>query len=144
VADSSQRCDLLLALGQAQTRSGETTQARETFTRATEVARHLHDTTALGRAALGFASSVVRPGVADESIISLLREALAALGETDSALRVRLLGRLAMEHRFSSVRALREECSREAVAIARQLNDRDTLLYTRKPLRLPRCLRRGE
>lgn len=127
-AAPSQRCDLLLALGQAQTYSGATAQARETFAAAAAVARHLHDAPRLAQAALGWAGGMVRPGVADDRLIALLTEALAALGEADSPLRVRLLGRLAMEHRFSPRRALGETLSHEAVAIARRLRDRATLV----------------
>jgi DNA-binding NarL/FixJ family response regulator len=128
--DPSQRCDLQLALGQAQIRSGETAQAKETFERAAEIARRFRAAPYLARAALGFASGVVTPGVVDERVIALLTEALAALGDADSALRARLLGRLAMEYRFSSFRERREVLSREAVEIARRLDDRATLVFT--------------
>jgi DNA-binding CsgD family transcriptional regulator len=126
---SAQHCDLLLALGQAQTRSGETTQAREIFERAAKLAQRMHSTPYLCRAALGFAGGVVTPGVADERVIALLAKALAALGDADYALRARLLGRLAMEYRYSPSQERREEFSREAVEIARRLDDRSTLVF---------------
>ena len=124
-----QRCELLLALGQAQTRSGETAQARGTFDRAAETARQMNSAAHLARSALGFAGEVVTPGVADPHVIALLAEALAALGEIDSLLRVRLLGRLAMEYRYAPQEERREQLSREAVAVARRLNDRSTLVF---------------
>lgn len=127
-AAPAQRCDLLLALGQAQTYSGATAQAGETFAAAATVARHLHDAPRLARAALGWAGNIVRPGVADDRLIAVLTEALAALGEADTPLRVRVLGRLAMEHRYTPQQALREELSRQAVAMARRLHDRALLV----------------
>jgi DNA-binding CsgD family transcriptional regulator len=125
----AQRCDLLLALGQAQTRSGETTRARQSFERAAELARHIGSAPHLARAGLGFAGGVVTPGIANERVMALLSEALAALGDSDSTLRARLLGRLAMEYRYSPFQERREEYSREAVEIARHLNDRSTLVF---------------
>jgi DNA-binding CsgD family transcriptional regulator len=127
--EPTQHCDLLLALGQAQTHSGETAQARETFARAAEMTRRMRAAPYLARAALGFAGGVVTPGVADERVIALLSEALAALGDADSALRAQLLGRLAMEYRFSPFRERGETLSREAVEIARRLNDHATLVF---------------
>lgn len=122
--DPAQSADLLLALGQAQTRSGESTRSRATFERAIIVARQSQDVSSLARAALGFAGEIVRPGISDDQTIALLTEALTALGEAENALRVRLIARLAMEYRYTPARARGEELSRAAVDIARRLNDR--------------------
>jgi hypothetical protein len=89
----------------------------------------MHSATYLARAGLGFAGVVVTPGVADERLIALLTEALTALGDADPALRAGLLGRLAMEYRYSPFRERREVLSREAVEIARCLDDRSTLVF---------------
>jgi DNA-binding CsgD family transcriptional regulator len=121
--EASQRADLLLALGQAQARSGATPQAKQTFTQAAVVARQLHDAKRLAQAALGFAGDVVRPGVSDEQVITHLNEALELSDETERVLRVRLLARLAMEYRFSSWRVRGEELSGAALASARHLGD---------------------
>jgi tetratricopeptide (TPR) repeat protein len=60
--------------------------------------------------------------------VPLLEEALAALGE-DSALRVRLLARLAGALRDQPSLEPRSSLSRQAVEIARRLGDPDTLGY---------------
>ena len=117
------RADLLLALGKAQLRSGDSVLARATFERAAAVARHHHDAPTLAHAALGFAGDVVRPGIADERSITLLTEALTGLDEAENALRTHLLARLAMEYRYSPARTRGEELSRAAVALARRLNN---------------------
>jgi len=81
----------------------------------------------LARAALGLAGTVVTPGVVDAQVVALLTEAIDALGGEDSALRVRLLGRLAMEYRYSPLRERRDAHSAAAVAIARRLDDQEEL-----------------
>jgi DNA-binding CsgD family transcriptional regulator len=127
--DLRQQCTLLLALGQAQASSGQTTQARATFEHAAPLARHLNSAEHLTQAALGFAGGVVTPGMVNQRAVTLLTEALAALPQADHHLRVRLLSRLAMEHLFSPLREQREILSSEAVAIARRLGDRSTLVF---------------
>jgi DNA-binding NarL/FixJ family response regulator len=120
--DPTQHAALLLALGHAQTRSGESAQARQTFDRATALARQTGNSEQLAQAALGFAGDVVRPGVSDEQVINHLEEALTQLVGTVPTLRVRLLARLAMEYRYSARRARGDALSRQALDQARQLD----------------------
>ena len=63
-------------------------------------------------------------------LIRLLEEALTSLPQEDSALRARVLGRLAMELYWSSTRDQRATISQQAVAMARRLDDPATLAYT--------------
>jgi hypothetical protein len=125
--EHERRCDLLLALGEARLWAGETTEARSAFQRAAKVARTARLPERLARAALGYGRIVVVVGVSDEPLIALLREALAALPQGDSALRVRLLGRLARELHFAPDSAEREALSLEGVAMARRLGDPATV-----------------
>lgn len=127
--DLAQRTESWLALAQAQARSGETGAARETFERAAEAARRRRSSVHLARAALGYAGSVVTPGVSDPRTVALLSEALETLGGSEPQWRVRLLGRLAMEHLYSPFRDRREALSREALELARRLNDHSTLAF---------------
>lgn len=119
--DPTQHAGLLLALGHAQSRSGESAQARQTFDRAAAVARQTANARQVGQAALGFAGDVVRPGVTDDQVIARLEEALALAGESEPILQVRLLARLAMEYRYSTWRVRGETLSRTALDRARQL-----------------------
>ena len=81
---------------------GERVRAsRAAFQAAAELARTAGLGKHLARAALGLARGWIEQGTADPAIIALLQEALAALPEADTALRARLLGRLAMELHFS-------------------------------------------
>lgn len=137
VSDDRRRCELLLRLAEAWRRTGESTVARRTFQQAAAIARRLRAPELLADAAIGYARGlggflhVVR---ADETIIALLEEALGALDDSDSALRVRLLGRLAVELYYSDELERRIALSREAIDIARRLGDRGALvvaLYSR-------------
>jgi tetratricopeptide (TPR) repeat protein len=62
-------------------------------------------------------------GTVDELEVGLLEQALAALGEADSTLRARVLGRLARALQSSPEAERRARLSQEAVAMARRLGD---------------------
>jgi DNA-binding SARP family transcriptional activator len=127
--DERIRCELMLALGDAQARAGDLTSAKETFLDAADVARRLNAPNELARAALGYGGRFVwfRAGK-DRRLIPLLEDALKAL-PTDSPLRARLLARLAGALRDHPIPTRRSVLSREAVVIARRLGDRATLAY---------------
>ena len=128
-ADELARCELLLALGEAQARAGETTDAKEAFVSAAGLARQLHLPEQFGHAALGFEGRFVWPRATDERTIPLLEEALQLL-EGDSALRVGVLARLCGALRAEPWRhEEREALSVEAVSSARRLGEPATLAY---------------
>jgi DNA-binding SARP family transcriptional activator/tetratricopeptide (TPR) repeat protein len=123
------RCELLLALGDALAKAGNTPEAKDTFLAAADLARASRLPEHLTRAALGYGGRFqwLRAGK-DRRLIPLLEEALAALG-VESALRVRLLARLAGALRGQPSLEPRSSLSRQAVEIARRLGDPDTLGY---------------
>jgi DNA-binding SARP family transcriptional activator/tetratricopeptide (TPR) repeat protein len=132
--DEQTRCDLLLARGDAQTRSGDTGSARETFLRAADIARSAGMGERLARAALGYGGRFVSLPEDDARLLPLLEEALTALGEDDDALRARLLARLACARPYwggslTSRRRASAARSLEAVELARRLDDRATLAW---------------
>ena len=129
-ADPVLRCELLLSLGDALARAGSTPEAKETLLAAADLARTAGLREHLGRAALGYEGRFpwLRAGT-DRRLVPLLEEALAALGEEESALRVRLLARLAGALRDQPSLEPRSSLSREAVKIARRLDDPETLGY---------------
>jgi DNA-binding SARP family transcriptional activator/tetratricopeptide (TPR) repeat protein len=128
-ADEPTRCELLLALGDAQARGGDLPSAKGAFARAAEVARSVNAPEQLARAALGYGGRFIwfRAGK-DRRLIPLLEEALEAL-PGDNPLRARLLARLAGALRDQPVPERRASLSREAVRIARSLGERATLAY---------------
>ncbi len=118
------RCRLLLALGHAQTKAGDTIEAHATFRAAADTARALGSAQLLAQAALGYgAPGQMAGGIVDEELVQLLEEALEAVGDDEPALRSRLVGRLAIELSFSEARERRAELSSEAVELARQVGD---------------------
>jgi eukaryotic-like serine/threonine-protein kinase len=120
------RCDLLIALSDAQRRAGDTGY-RQTVAQAVQIARSLEDSKRFAVAVLGSA----RPGhpfananLVDQSLIALYEEAIAGLDKEDeNILRAKLLFHLAGELLYTPQREQRQELSRQAVAIARQCND---------------------
>jgi AAA ATPase domain len=132
-ASRERRCGLLLRLGDARWRSGDTRAARVAFEEAADLARRLGDGEMLARAALGY---VVGLGgfllfarfEVGTSGMGLLEEALAALPEDDNPLRAHLLARLAAEMYASSDIERRLQLSREAVDMSRRLDDAESLV----------------
>jgi DNA-binding SARP family transcriptional activator len=132
-ADDAEVCDLLLGLGDAQARAGDDAGAKGTFLRAAEVARRGEFPERLGRAALGYGGRWVwGKGRDDPHLLTLVEEAVEALPPDDSALRARLLARLAagplFQHGDASI-ARRRALSAEAVEIARRLGDTAVLAW---------------
>ena len=123
--DDRQLAEILVALGESRRRAGETAGARETFSRAVGIARRRGDGRMLAHAALGYAGVWSEAGLVDETAVSILREALATLEPGGSALRVRLLARLALELYLGDEGS---HLSQEAVETARRLADQRALL----------------
>jgi DNA-binding SARP family transcriptional activator/tetratricopeptide (TPR) repeat protein len=127
--DPGARCELLLRLGEAQARKGDAA-ASTTFLEAAQLARSAGFREQLARAALGYGGRFVwMISGRDENIVPLLEDALRGLGEEDSALRARVLARLAGALRDQPAPERRAELSAEAVEIARRLGDFSTLAY---------------
>jgi DNA-binding CsgD family transcriptional regulator len=128
-AQRRKRCDLLLALGEAQTRSGQTDAAKETFLTACGLARDLGLANEFARGALGYGGYRGSPGLVDAVLVALLEEAamLGEQGSTPPSLRARVLARLAMELYSGGEEDRRDRLSAEAVALARGAGDRAAL-----------------
>jgi eukaryotic-like serine/threonine-protein kinase len=132
-ASAERRCELMLRLGDAYWRAGDTLNARSTFEEAAALARRLGAAELLGRAALGYVTGLGGfllfarfevGGTATE----LLEEALGALPERDSRLRALLLGRLAVEMYSANHPVERRlSISGAAIEMARRLGDREAL-----------------
>jgi tetratricopeptide (TPR) repeat protein len=130
--DAPRRLDLLLALGTARSRAGDSRAARETFLRAAGLARSLGSADRLAKAALGYGAGMggFEFGRVDEGLVALLAEAREALGEEDGPLLARVLGRQATELYFSDRDQERVALGERAVEMARRIGDRATLAST--------------
>jgi eukaryotic-like serine/threonine-protein kinase len=128
--DERTRCELMLGLGESHGKASEFEQSRAALEAAADLARTAGLGAHLARAALGLARRWIEQGTTDPATIGLLEEALAALPNADTALRARLLGRLAMELHFSSEPERCKAVARQSVALARRLSDPSTLAFT--------------
>jgi DNA-binding SARP family transcriptional activator len=130
--DDALRCELLLALGDAYARAGDTPRSKQTYREAARLAESLRLPDQLGRAALGYGGRIIwEVSRDDEHLVPLLQRALAALGDEDSTLRVRLLARLA----GGPLRDLTADASRrtslgaQALEMARRTGEPSALAY---------------
>jgi len=125
----SARARVLLALGEARIRRGESAVGKDYCREAAAAARVLGDAELGAHAALVYGRVFVF-GVVDPVLVAMLEESLRALPTADSALRARLLARLAgaMQPSLRSHEPVR--AAHEAIAIARRLGDDTALLDT--------------
>ena len=129
-ATARSRCDLLLALADSKGRAGDGPGAKASFLQAAELARSGGLPEVLARAALGYGGRFIWDrAMSDERLVPLLQDALAALGEVDSALRVQLLSRLAAALRGEPSRERRVRICEEAVQTARRIGDPSAIAY---------------
>jgi len=126
--DERERCELLIALGDAEGRAGDTPASKAAFRRAAELAERAGLAEQLARAAIGYGGRFAwARSMADPEMVPLLERALAAIGDGDSALRVRVLARLATAARDEPLRERRAALGEEALRIARRSGDPATL-----------------
>ena len=120
---------LLLALGEARIRRGDAVAGKEDCRAVAVLARSMGDAELGARAALTY-GGVFRFGVVDPVLVGMLEESLELLPPGDSALRARLMARLAAALQPSPTSAEPVALAREAIAIARRLGDAAALLDT--------------
>jgi tetratricopeptide (TPR) repeat protein len=128
--DPQLECDLLLGRGDALARAGDMPSARDAFLRAATLARTTGNAEALAAAALGYGGRIVWTRAAgDRLMVSLLEEALEALGEEVTPWRARVLARLAGALRDERDPTRRIELGELAVSVAREAGDPAALAY---------------
>jgi tetratricopeptide (TPR) repeat protein len=128
--DGELRCELLVGIGDAMVRGGDTAAAKEAFLEAAELARRLGLSHLFAYAAAGYAREdmYLRKG-GDVRLVALIEEALGVVGEEDVELRARLLGRLAGALRDELSRSRRDDVSHTAVELARRSGNSAALAY---------------
>lgn len=126
-----QRCEMLLALADAQVRAGDPTAANQTLVETAELARKINSAEYMARAAVAMpmrlAGAGVVPGTLDQRLVDLLEDSLAGLEATGDALRARALSRLGVELYSSAPPERIRGFSDEALTIARRIEDPDVL-----------------
>ncbi|GAC1434048.1 MAG: hypothetical protein NVSMB51_00250 [Solirubrobacteraceae bacterium] len=123
--DPVRRGALLVALGRAYVRRGDP-RSRSTLLEAAAGARALDDAELFAEVALAFGSFALSPGNVDAELIELLEEGIARTSER--SVRARLLSRLALALYWApEAAARREQLVERAVALAREVDDREAL-----------------
>jgi hypothetical protein len=126
-ASGQLRGEVLLALGLSRIRGGQTDTGKRLCMQAADLARRQGDGAMLARAALFYGEEIVAAAV-DPSLIRLLQEAQARLPQEESALQARVKARLAAALQPAEQPQAPIALAREAIAIARGLADKRTLL----------------
>ncbi|HEY2193911.1 MAG TPA: AAA family ATPase, partial [Actinomycetospora sp.] len=124
-ADSTERVEALLALGEARSALRGTDHGRAAFTTAAETARRSDRSDLLARAALGYAAGLggFEVRLLDPGQLDLLEEALGAMPAGDSVLRAALLARLSVAVTYTEARQRQAGLADESLAMARRLGD---------------------
>jgi tetratricopeptide (TPR) repeat protein len=122
------RCELMVGLGEAQSRSGNLADARTTLRTAADEAHRVGEYELEARAALGVGVHV-DVHVADTEAIMLSRRLLGVRGKLTDALRAELLGQLARNSRLSTSLEYRKQLIDEAMAAARSSGHSVALLH---------------
>ncbi len=129
-ASEIERAELYLSLGQAAELSGAHNRARESFNRASEIAKRCSAPELVGRAALGLGEVTFDYEIVDQAMIADLEYALDILPSGSRALRAKLMARLGVAVSFLRDPDRAHALGRQAIAIARELGDPGVLAYT--------------
>ncbi|HSV70948.1 MAG TPA: AAA family ATPase [Methylibium sp.] len=125
----TERCDLLLALGEAQLAAAAHDEATSTFNEAFALARRIPAAQAMARAALGYETASWRTTGIGVVSVGLLREALAANSPLDSVQRARLLAALCRALIYAERVDAAVAIHAQAVAMARRVGDPPALFF---------------
>lgn len=127
VPSPSRRCQLLIEWGTALRTAGRRDDGRLRLAEAAELARSCQRSDLLARAAIGYRGFGEMGAPADAATVSLLEEALAAIGDTQPLLRSQLLSRLTGTPPYSASMSKRQALSQEAWQLAQGEGDAEAL-----------------
>jgi class 3 adenylate cyclase len=130
--DTLRRCDMLIALGEAQRRAAHPDH-RQTLLQAAAIAQQIGDVDRLAAAALANTRTIGPAAEVDHERVAVLTAALEAISDHDSPVRARLLANLAGEL-FYGEWDRRVALSDQAVTMARQLGNHHTLAQVLVPV----------
>ena len=125
--NDARRVHLLLALGRARWKLGETPESMALFESAADLARKRGAGDQLAEAALGYDDVRYRFGFPVEPAVRLYEEALETLDQGDSMLRVRVVSGLIRAQGHQMVPVVLNALVEQAIAMARRLGDPEAL-----------------
>ncbi len=126
--DEDTRCRLLIALGEAHHKSARFADAKDALERAAASARALDDADRFIRAVMDMAE-LTEAGVVDQRVVDLVEQALEWIGPERTTRRARLLAALSQELYWVDAQERSAPLAREAVEIAREVDDDATLAH---------------
>jgi class 3 adenylate cyclase/tetratricopeptide (TPR) repeat protein len=133
--DRSERCELLIGLGEAQRQTGNP-EFRQTLLDAAQLAQELSDTDRLCRAVLANSRGwISQAGAVDSERVQMLEAAAGALPD-DEPRRAQVLALLALELHYGGEPARCRALAAEAIEIARAAGDPGALAHTLANARL--------
>ncbi|MCH8920698.1 MAG: hypothetical protein IIA23_08355 [Chloroflexi bacterium] len=133
--EDATRCELLLYLGEAQTKAGQGEQAVETLQEAFALTERLDDAELMARAALAHKDAVLRTTEQySGGALPMLRQALERLGTETSPTRAYLLAGLADLPPIDITAVEQVELGREALAMANELADPSAIISAHRAL----------
>jgi eukaryotic-like serine/threonine-protein kinase len=121
--DEVQRCEILLAMGEAQAHGGTLRQARHSFEQAAEIARRLNRSDLLAQAALSLGTWFGGFFNEGRPLVGTIEEALSVMAPSDTPLRAELIAKLAAEHYWTGQREPGLSLCKTAVEMARRVGD---------------------
>ncbi|MCI0859064.1 MAG: protein kinase [Chloroflexi bacterium] len=127
--DQGQRCLFLLALGEAQQKAGDYSEAMGSFSQAADIAVALGLPDNLAIAAIGFEDASWRPGLPGAPAVRLLEAAQSAMTEEDSPLLARVSASLARALSFTGLDDQGAVVARQAIDMARRIGDPAVLAF---------------
>ncbi len=127
-ANVARRADLYVRLGKMQSHSGDSGRALESFQRAFACAQQSNDPELQARAAIDFEEASWRYSILSAAAIAPLKEALAALGPNDGALKATTLSALSRALMFIGAPDEAYRTAELAHAMARRVGDAAALV----------------
>jgi len=144
-SEVAERAMALLELGEQELLAADLIRARRSFGAAIEAARAIGDAVTLSRAALGFAGDDVgfgfEAGTDDPVTAEQLREGLAALGDAEPRLALRMVFRLVYLEFFTEDHAAMQALGRRATALSERIGDAEARLLAKSTHVLVRLAR---
>jgi class 3 adenylate cyclase len=133
--EDTTHCELLLELGEAQTKAGQGERAVETLKEAFALTERLDDAALMARAALTHKEAMLRTTEGySGGAVPMLRRALEALGTETSPTRVYVLAGLADLPSINISAVDQIELGREALEVARDVDDPGAILMAHQAL----------
>lgn len=122
-ATKDEKLALLLALGQSQFKSGESTKAVDTLEKALFLSEQSQKHSEYALAAIGIEEALWRPGISSDKLVFTLKTALTNLSDDDQALKIEVICSLVRAQMMCGVIDKDQTLLRQAEKILQEIKD---------------------